>query len=165
MPQRVGSALVQIMTCRLFGAKPLPEPMLASCQLGLMGTNFSEIRIAILSFSFNILHLKLSSAKMAAILSRGDEFTTNLGSWIHLKPAHERSLRLKVTQMLIYKSLQSGKIMCHTKIWWKINSRFMVYTRANPFDVFKVQWMMWNVELLLGAPEICRISKVFHNFA
>ena len=31
--QRTGSALVQIMACRLFGAKPLPEPMLAYCQL------------------------------------------------------------------------------------------------------------------------------------
>ena len=34
--QRIGSALVQIMACRLtllFGTKPLPEPMLAYCQL------------------------------------------------------------------------------------------------------------------------------------
>ena len=28
-----GSALVQVMACRLFGAKPLPEPMLTYCQL------------------------------------------------------------------------------------------------------------------------------------
>ena len=28
-----GSSLVQAMACRLFGAKPLPEPMLAYCQL------------------------------------------------------------------------------------------------------------------------------------
>ena len=28
-----GSALVQVMACRLFGAKPLPEPMLEYCQL------------------------------------------------------------------------------------------------------------------------------------
>ena len=28
-----GSALVQVMACRLFGAKPLLEPMLAYCQL------------------------------------------------------------------------------------------------------------------------------------
>ena len=26
------SALVQVMACRLFGGKPLPEPMLAHCQ-------------------------------------------------------------------------------------------------------------------------------------
>ena len=33
MRQWTGSALVQVMACRLFGAKPLPEPMLAYCKL------------------------------------------------------------------------------------------------------------------------------------
>ena len=37
----------------------------------LLGTNFSEFRIRILSFSFKKMHLKLSSAKVAAILIRG----------------------------------------------------------------------------------------------
>ena len=32
MRQWAGLALVQVMACRLFGAKPLPEPMLAYCQ-------------------------------------------------------------------------------------------------------------------------------------
>ena len=32
--QWTGSALLQIMACRLFGAKPLPEAMLAYCKLG-----------------------------------------------------------------------------------------------------------------------------------
>ena len=38
--------------------------------IGLLGTNFSEILIAILSFSFKKIHLQIS-AKMAVILSRG----------------------------------------------------------------------------------------------
>ena len=29
----LGQQLVHVMACRLFGAKPLPEPMLAYCQL------------------------------------------------------------------------------------------------------------------------------------
>ena len=33
MRQRVGSALVQIMACRLFGAKPLLKPLMVCCQL------------------------------------------------------------------------------------------------------------------------------------
>ena len=33
MHQWTGSAMVQVMTCRLFGVKPLPEPMLIYCQL------------------------------------------------------------------------------------------------------------------------------------
>ena len=39
----------------------------------LLGTNFSENWIRILPFSFKKMHLKLSSAKVTAILSRGDE--------------------------------------------------------------------------------------------
>ena len=35
MRQWTGSALVQIMACRLIGAKPLSEPMLTYCQLDL----------------------------------------------------------------------------------------------------------------------------------
>ena len=33
MCQWIGSALVQVIACRLFGVRPLPEPMLAYCQL------------------------------------------------------------------------------------------------------------------------------------
>ena len=33
MRHLIGSALVQIMACRLFGAKPLSKPMLEDCQL------------------------------------------------------------------------------------------------------------------------------------
>ena len=33
MRRRAGSALVQVMACRLFGAKPLPVAMLAYCQI------------------------------------------------------------------------------------------------------------------------------------
>ena len=38
--------------------------------IGLLGTNFSEIGVGILPFSFIKIYLKMSSAKMAAILSR-----------------------------------------------------------------------------------------------
>ena len=43
----------------------------ASLSIGLLGTNFSEILIGILSFSFKKMHLKLSSAYMAFILPTG----------------------------------------------------------------------------------------------
>ena len=38
---------------RLFGTKPLPEPMLGLLSIGLLGTNFSEIRLC----SFQKMHL------------------------------------------------------------------------------------------------------------
>ena len=79
MHQWIKSALVQIMTCRLFSAKPLsnysaPSHYLTRAGLlliGPLGTNFSKTWIKIRSFSFTKMHLKLSSAKMAAMLSRG----------------------------------------------------------------------------------------------
>ena len=46
--------------------------------IGLLGTNFSEIGIGIISFSFEKMHLNRSSAKTAAILSRGDELKMTL---------------------------------------------------------------------------------------
>ena len=54
--------LVRVMACRLFGAKPLPEPMLVYCQL----ESWKQ-----LSVIFKEMHLKMSSVKMAAILSGG----------------------------------------------------------------------------------------------
>ena len=48
--------------------------------IGLLGTNFSEIWIGILSFSFKKMHSQLLSARMSAILSRvniWNDFTWN----------------------------------------------------------------------------------------
>ena len=76
MRQWTGTALVQLMVCRLFSPKPLFKPMLVHCQLDDRGTNFSEILIKILSK----MHLKASSTKMTAILYRRDESTA---AWIY----------------------------------------------------------------------------------
>ena len=43
--------------------------------IGPLETYFSEIGIIILSFAFKKMQLKISSAKMAAILSGADELT------------------------------------------------------------------------------------------
>ena len=71
MRQWIWSALVQIMTCRLFGAKPLPKPMLCYCQLDPWKQT---------SLKFESNYKTLNSVKkalenvvceIAAILSRG----------------------------------------------------------------------------------------------
>ena len=51
MRQWIGWSLIHMMACRLFGAKPLSEPMLGHCQLRLLGTN-SWMSVKIRSFSF-----------------------------------------------------------------------------------------------------------------
>ena len=54
-----GSSLVQVMACRLFGAKPLPEPMLTYCQFVPFRTNFSKIVMEVQTLTK--MHLKMST--------------------------------------------------------------------------------------------------------
>ena len=63
MPQWSGSALLQV-------ACSAPSRYLI-VNRGVLGTNFNDIWIGILSFSIKKMHLKMSSAKMTTILSRG----------------------------------------------------------------------------------------------
>ena len=71
MCQWIGSSLVQVMACRLLGAKPLPEPMLPYCQLN----SWEQISVKFEPefYHFQKMHLKMWSPKIAAILSRGNE--------------------------------------------------------------------------------------------
>ena len=79
MHQWIGSALVQIVACRLYGANPISRPMLDYCQL-----DWEQVSVKFESEFYNFhsqkMHLKLSSAKMAAILSRG--------RWVNLMQFH-----------------------------------------------------------------------------
>ena len=60
MHRWTGSSLYQIMTCHLFGVKPLSDPMSTKP----WGTYFSEILLEIHKFSFKKIHLKMPSAKV-----------------------------------------------------------------------------------------------------
>ena len=62
-----GSVLIRVMACRLFGVKPLPEPMLVYRQLDSF--QWTSIRNSIVFIQE--MHLKMSSSKMVAILSKG----------------------------------------------------------------------------------------------
>ena len=53
------SELVKVMACRLFGAKPLPEPMLVYCQLDKFQWNLNQNSIIFIKK----MHLKLSLPK------------------------------------------------------------------------------------------------------
>ena len=80
MCQWMESALVQIMACHLFGTKPLSKPMLGYCQLELNSLQWNFIKLQNLSFAK--IHLKMWSARMAAILSRGE--LTHWGRVMHI---------------------------------------------------------------------------------
>ena len=69
--QWTGSSLVQVMACCLFTAKPLPVLMLVYCQLESWEQILVKFESEFYHFAFKKMHLKFSSAKMTAILSRG----------------------------------------------------------------------------------------------
>ena len=56
-----GSSLVQVMACRLFGAKQLPEPMLANFQVYTLKQ--TSLKLQWKTFSLTKMHSKMSSAK------------------------------------------------------------------------------------------------------
>ena len=57
------SSLVQIMACRLIGAKPLSEPMLDYCQLDPCEHISMKSWLKIQQFSLKKIHVKMSTAK------------------------------------------------------------------------------------------------------
>ena len=71
----IGSALAQIVACRLFGAKPSYEPELGHCQFGPLGTNWSETLIKIWNLSFKKMLLEILSAKWRPFCPGGDELS------------------------------------------------------------------------------------------
>ena len=86
MRQWTGSASVQSMACRLYGAKPLPERILAYCQFD----SWEQISVEFKSefYHFHLRHLKMSSAKTASIFPGVDELNLIIVAasqrWKHL---------------------------------------------------------------------------------
>ena len=90
MRQRIGSALVQIMACRLFGTKPLSKLMLVYCQLNPKESKYKLFIYG--NASENTI------CEMAAILSRASfPFT-----WRFCKILQDYSLRGMSTLSLHY---------------------------------------------------------------
>ena len=70
MRHRIGASLIQVFACRLFGAKPLPESVMAHCWLDPQEQNSVIFLIEIKTFSLPKLHMKVLFANVSAILSR-----------------------------------------------------------------------------------------------
>ena len=107
MRQWTGSALFQVMACRLFCIEPLPEPMLVCSQLDSceqISVKFDRNSI----ISFKKMHPKLSSDKTSAILSMGRCVKT----WILCTFVFV--IHKDVTSMLLrHVYEQPGYIQCH----------------------------------------------------
>ena len=76
--QSSGSAMVQIMACRLFGAKPLPEPMLVYCQLDSWEQISVEFKSDFYHFTSRKFIWNCRLPKWQPFCSGGDELTHEL---------------------------------------------------------------------------------------
>ena len=83
MRQWIGPTSIQIMTCRLFGAKSLSAPMLGYCQLDPWEQTSVIFFIKIQKLSFTKLHMKISSAKWQSFCPGRDEWMgiSNVTCW------------------------------------------------------------------------------------
>ena len=61
--------------------------------IGPLGTNLSEILIDFHMFSFKKMHLKLSSGKWGAILSRVLSITEDIVAWLFVYPPIDRKIK------------------------------------------------------------------------
>ena len=87
--QWIGSVLVQIMACRLFGAKPLPKPMLGYCRLD----PYEQTSVKFHQTTKLFIHKNACEnivCEMASILSRGDELNERLNLRILRKTVSTR---------------------------------------------------------------------------
>ena len=73
MRRWIGSGLVQVMACRLFGAKPLPQPMFAYCRLDF----WEQISM---KFESEFCYFHARKFNLETILSRRDELTNWSGN-------------------------------------------------------------------------------------
>ena len=81
MRQWTGSSLVQVMACRLFGAKPLPEPMLTYCQLDSWEHISVKFESEFYHFHSRKCNWKCRLPKCRPFCSGGDELTNNVKKW------------------------------------------------------------------------------------
>ena len=109
MCQWIALTLVEIMACRLFGAKQLSKPMLGYCQLDPK----EQILTKIQNFSFTKMHLEISSGKWRPSCLGGDELNyisdirwycplhrTRAGPNYYAKVFSEMTIRLRYPSML-----------------------------------------------------------------
>ena len=138
MRQWTGSALVQVMACHLFGAKPFPEPMLAYCQLD----SWEQIS---LKFESEFYHFH----------SRKCIWNSGLSKWQPFCPmGDELSLKWNLLLPTMYHLMIELSLMyiLHSPVWltlwgWeKMNTIFeMIF--SNWFSWFFLFWFRFHLNV------------------
>ena len=116
MRQWTGAALVQVMACRLFGTKPLPEPMLTYCQLDPWEQN---------SLKFELKYETVHSQKCIwnCHLHNGGHFAQ--GRWVKVHAPVEFILIFQCVQIIDYIDCVPGASPTkHISIEFEIRRKF-----------------------------------------
>ena len=134
----IGSALLQIMACRLFGAKPLSEPMLDYHQLDPWEQTVSESWIIIHNTKFVIkkMNLKISSAKWPPFKPRRDELKAT-SWWNHIQNTFQRHSIIWSTIMVVlfmYRCIREGLFVLSKYLQTSINisNKINTYIKRGP---------------------------------
>ena len=130
--QWTASSSVQVIGLSPIRRQAITWTNAALLSIGLMGKKFSEIGIGILSFSFKKVHLKRSSAKTAAILSRE--------RWVKQESISISSSAFRDPRIRSMCWSRSKQLHCHhwcglyrdVLLWWKIASRSRHFSGIMP---------------------------------
>ena len=136
MRQWIGSALVQIMVCRLFGAKPLSKSMLDSYQ---------SDSIKIHNFSLTKMDLKMSSARcrevsITIVMIATATAKENKEQWFAFRPhiLYIQKIITVITGSLFFFKQSCDNMGFYSYVWFKLCQKYSSYLKCTASDIVKV---------------------------
>ena len=137
--------LVEIMACRLFGAKPLSEPMLPYCQLDPKEHIFNEILTKIPKFSFKKILLKMSTTKWLPFCL-GLNVLKPIGSFISKMSCARVAVVSRVLYDIFFPQCEH-RDKCIFRQWITRTSLFWCGLVSADFliETYLIQWRHMNV--------------------
>ena len=146
MRQWIGSALVQIMAIR---RQAIIWTNVGILLIGPLGTNFTEISIEILTFSFKKMRLKVSPAKQRPFCPGGDELSNDLvphGHFVWIKVLSVK-MAMRHLPIRVFIEFNTSFTVCDISdicspkwyylclhLVWKYLNMALEVVRVKPFD-------------------------------
>ena len=121
MRQWTGSSLVQVIECRLFGAKPLPESKLADCQLYC----WKQVSV---KFEFEFYHFRARKCISKCCLPNWRPFCVGGGGWVergNIVATTHYFLRFTILLITINSAVVNWILNYLQQLSTKVGHRFM----------------------------------------
>ena len=128
MRQWTGSSLVQVMACRLFGAKPLPEPMLSYCQLDSWEHISVKYESEFYHFHSRKCNWKCGLPKWYPFCPGGDELNSMKPFISHQDFGHDQKLRCHFVHFV--REPAPRVIFLHVTMWHCLPGKWWLHTRG-----------------------------------